>query len=53
MRGILSFAGNLFWVLAGTALILIVLYFVVKFTRRHAPSPISNLAGAVEGALQP
>ena len=53
MRGILSFAGNLFWILAGTALVLIVLYAVVKFARRHAPRPISSLAGAVEGALQP
>ena len=53
MRGIFRTVGNVFWVLLGLFIAFALLVFVLKFSRRHLPSPLSNIANAAEGLIQP
>ncbi|HLZ25043.1 MAG TPA: hypothetical protein VKQ30_23220 [Ktedonobacterales bacterium] len=53
MKRALRFAGNLLWALAGLAILLILLYFVLHAVRTRTPAPIANAAALVERGLQP
>lgn len=53
MKGIFRTAGNFLWTLAGLAVLLIVLYFLLSFVRHKTPAPLSSAAALVERGLQP
>ena len=53
LRKLLRTLGNLLWALAGLAIALILLYFLLNVLRRRTPAPIAAAAAMVERGLQP
>lgn len=53
MRRIFRLAGNLLWTLAGLAVLLFLLYFLLNVLRKKTPKPLSSVAAMAERGLTP